>query len=505
MVYYHHARSPTPGPLPNSPIGLTWRSSTPFILSTVAIGLFTDLFLYGLIVPILPFLLQHRLSLPESQIQPHVSGLLAAYAGASVLFSLPAGWVADRTGARRTPFLVGLVALLGGTVLLGVGRSVAVLVVARVLQGLSAAVVWTVGLAMVMDTVGTQNLGKVVGSIFSFISVGELAAPVVGGILYDKTGYAGVFGVGAGMLGVDFLMRLLVIEKKIAAKYYPADTSAGAGRDESRTDQPSDGEDPTEESALLAKQTTTYKIPPNQNRLIRALPILYCLTSPRLLVALLLAFVQASLLATFDATIPTYASSQFDFSALRAGLLFISLDIPYLLLGPVAGWAVDNYGPKPAAVLGFGWLAVALTLLRLPSELILSRQSSITLYCALLSLTGIGMAIIGAPSIVEASDVVRSYDEANPGFFGKNGPYAQLYGFNSLVFSLGLTVGPVLSGGLRDSIGYGNMNAVVAGIAGFTAVLSFFVVGGRPGFLGGEKEGRKRSREWREVDVGSTI
>ena len=36
------------------PAGLSWRSNTFFIVSTVAVGLFTDLFLYGLIVPILP-------------------------------------------------------------------------------------------------------------------------------------------------------------------------------------------------------------------------------------------------------------------------------------------------------------------------------------------------------------------------------------------------------------------------------------------------------------------
>lgn len=135
--------------------------------ATVAVGLFTDLFLYGLIVPILPFMLRDRIDLPQDKVQAYTSGLLAAYAGASVLFSIPAGWVADKTGARQTPFLAGLAALLGATILLGVGQSIAVLVVARVLQGISASVVWTVGLAMVLDTVGSENLGKVIGSVWN--------------------------------------------------------------------------------------------------------------------------------------------------------------------------------------------------------------------------------------------------------------------------------------------------------------------------------------------------
>lgn len=149
----------------NPPWALRWRSNTFFIIATVAVGLFTDLFLYGLVVPVLPFMLKSRLSIPGDQIQSYVSNLLAAFAGASVVSSVPAGWIADRTNSRQLPFLSGLSALLAATIMLALGRSIAVLVVARILQGISAAVVWTIGLAMVLDTVGSQNLGKVIGSV----------------------------------------------------------------------------------------------------------------------------------------------------------------------------------------------------------------------------------------------------------------------------------------------------------------------------------------------------
>lgn len=473
----------------SAPPLLKWRSKTLFIIATVAIGLFTDLFLYGLIVPVLPFLLEDRVHVDPSQIQSLTSGLLAAYAGASVVFSIPAGWIADRTSARQTPFLAGLAALLAATVLLAFGQTIAVLVLARVLQGISAAVVWTVGLAMVLDTVGPENLGKVIGSIFSFISVGELLAPVLGGVLYDKTGYAGVFGVGAGILGVDFLMRIFVLEKKVAARFDKSLVDGASNpryhgsRDSAENgDANGEGDDADEETTLLSKnEADNYKIPEELPPVVRSLPILYCLQNPRLLVALLLAFVQASLLGMYDATIPTEASDLLDFSSLKAGLLFIALDIPYLVLGPVAGWAVDKYGAKPAAVFGFGYLVPVLVLLRLPSSSIVDGKKATTiLWCAMLALNGVGMAVIGSPSIVEASDVVQKYDKANPGTFGENGPYAQLYGFNSLVFSAGLSIGPILSGSLRDAIGYGNMSLFFAVLSGVTAILSFFFVGGKP-------------------------
>ena len=169
------------------PWGLKWRASSLFIVSTVGIGLFTDLFLYGIVVPILPFLLVDRVHVSHDKIQVYTSGLLAAYAGASVVFSPVAGIIADQySKSRQLPFLLGLIALLAATLMLCVGQTIPVLVIARILQGVSAAVVWTIGLALVLDTVGPEKLGTTIGSIFGFISIGELAAPVIGGTVYSK-------------------------------------------------------------------------------------------------------------------------------------------------------------------------------------------------------------------------------------------------------------------------------------------------------------------------------
>ncbi|KAL8765222.1 MAG: hypothetical protein Q9194_006641 [Teloschistes cf. exilis] len=424
----------------SKPIGLAWRSSTLFIVSTVGIGLFTDLFFYGLIVPLLPFMLKERINIPPDQIQGYTSGLLAAYAGASVLFSPLAGVIADRVSTRQAPFLIGLVALLGATLMLFLGKSIAVLIVARILQGISAAVVWTIGLALVLDS-------KTIGSIFGFISIGELAAPVLGGVLYKKTGFPGVFGVAFGILAIDFIMRIFLIEKKVAARWEEAQEEQSE-EDAHQNEEDGNTEDANEEEPLLRKkEEENYRVPEGQSKAVRSYPILFCLKDPRLLTALLMALTQASLLSTFDATIPTEAEQLFNFDSLKSGLLFIALVLPYLILGPVAGWLVDRYGPKPAAVLGFGYLVPTLILLRLVRP---GGTPQIVIYCVLLSLNGFGLAAIGSPSIVEASTVVGRYHKANPDFFGEQGPYAQLYGLNSMVFSAGLTLGPVVSGALKD-------------------------------------------------------
>lgn len=147
------------------PYGLTWRSNTLFIVSTIGIGLFTDLFLYSLVVPVLPFMLEDKVGVPHDRIQSNVSGLLAIYAAASVVTSPIAGILADRISTRQAPFLVGLAALLMSTVLLFVGSTLPVLAIARIFQGISGAFVWTIGLALCLETVGPENLGKTIGSV----------------------------------------------------------------------------------------------------------------------------------------------------------------------------------------------------------------------------------------------------------------------------------------------------------------------------------------------------
>ncbi|KAK1088227.1 hypothetical protein LTR33_000650 [Friedmanniomyces endolithicus] len=471
------------------PAGLQWRSNTYFIVATVAIGLFTDLFLYGLVVPILPYMLRDRVGLPPEQIQSNVSGLLAAYAGASVVCSPFAGLLADRMTTRQAPFLAGLTALLGATVLLFTGQTLPVLTLARVLQGISAAFVWTIGLALCLETVGPGNLGKTIGSIFSFISVGNLCAPLLGGVLNEKAGYPGVFGSGLAILGVDFTMRLLVIEKKVAKRYDAKDSSV-SDRD-TTTNEQQDGntgeEQDDEQQPLLGSKEedeAAFKLSGNRSKLARMIPILPCLADPRLLTAFLVAFVQALLLGNFDATVPTVAADYFNAGALKAGIFFLPLGVSDFILGPIFGYCVDRFGTKPVSVFSYTYLIPVLTLLRLPHA---GGKDQMILYGGLLALCGVGLAGIGAPSIVEAGALVQKYYEVNPEWFGENGPYAQLYGLNSMVFSAGLTLGPELAGEFKQRVGYGNMTAVLAGICAVTAVLCFVFIGGRPKMLSWRK------------------
>jgi MFS family permease len=192
-----------------------------------------------------------------------------------------------------------------------------------------------------------------------------------------------------------------------------------------------------------------------------------------------LTVVQGCILGVFDATIPTEAAALFHFSSFKAGLLFTALILPYIGLGPVAGMAVDKYGTKLVATYGYALLTPSLVVLGIPSLQYLGHTGDLVLFCGILVFNGISLAIVSSPSFVDASDLTSKYEAANPGFFGENGPYAQIFGFNSLCFFLGLTIGPIAGGALRDAFGYQFMGPVFAVISGISSVLAHIYIGER--------------------------
>jgi MFS family permease len=95
-------------------------------------------------------------------------------------------------------------------------QNVATLCIARFVQGVASAAVWSVGLALLTDTVGGDHVAESMGWVNIAFSCGFMAGPVVGGLLYASAGYHAVFAIASGLLVVDLVYRLLIIEKREA-------------------------------------------------------------------------------------------------------------------------------------------------------------------------------------------------------------------------------------------------------------------------------------------------
>jgi MFS family permease len=133
---------------------------------------------------------------------------------AAAFFTCPVfGYWVDRTGQRKVPFLAGLVLLAASMCLFTVARSVATYIIARLLQGASAAMVEVAGLALLKDVVGKQGLGEALGYMGTGSMVGLMAGPPLGGLLNKVGGYHAVCVLGFAIVAWDAALRLAVLEK----------------------------------------------------------------------------------------------------------------------------------------------------------------------------------------------------------------------------------------------------------------------------------------------------
>ena len=297
-------------------------------------------------------------------------------------------------------------------------------------------------------------------------------APAIGGSLYNFAGIAWVAVLAIGILVVDFIMRILVIEKKDACKYFE-DQDPYHVPNKSRK-RLVNSEEQTPLSPNHDKDHV-FEIVPPKNPILAKAPILCCLQSSSMVTSLAVIFWQAILLSTFDATIPIHARDLFGFNSFTSGLMLVPAGAAVCFCGPIAGWGVDRFGTKLVSTIGCTIAAVGLVLLRIPEPRHDTRE--MMLYVLFLVISGIGAAIIETPGIVESVILVKKFHEVNPTLFGENGPYMQHNAMASASFSLGMSLGPLISGGLTTGLGYSSMTCIIGGITGVMAIASFIWMG----------------------------
>ncbi|KAJ5652895.1 hypothetical protein N7507_010321 [Penicillium longicatenatum] len=361
------------------PVGYRWRSSNWFIISCIAIALFSENFLYSYIVPILQVMLEKRLGIEESELQATTSLVLTVHALVCLVAGPLTGWLADKAPNRRLPLLLSLGAELVGTVIIMLAPNLPVLLLGRALQAIGGNTVWIVGLATVADTVGHENTGKVLGGISSFFVSGLLFGPMAAGTFLQVLGYWLTWMVPILMLIIDMLMRVVMIENKNGhrspTKEYLSDdtpSTENANRAGHNDDQVH------EDAALLDIPYLNPNIyyddealPPrrdeapvtNQKSLLTSNIYTMILSDSRAAGGLICNFTQAVILVGLDTTLPLHCNEQFGWNSARVSLMFLLLQIPSLLLGSLTGLLKDKVGTKLPTSVGFLTVSIFLWML----------------------------------------------------------------------------------------------------------------------------------------------
>jgi len=392
--------------------------------------------------------------------------------------------------SRRTPFLLCLVCLTGATALLAIGTNVGLWVAGRILQGASAGMLWVVCLALLTDTVGPAGIGQAVGVIGIPMSIGPIFGPLLGGVVYAQGGYYAVFGLMFAMLGLDAVLRLVMIEKRVAQKWLEAEAVQPSETSDIRPESnppasPTPCTESSEDSNTMAENgdKRTNGVPPPSSQILHdRLPgIIRLLLSFRMLVSLTGGLLQSSLNVAFDSTLPLIVNELFGWQQTGQGLIFLTLLLPSLLQ-PVFGAITDRYqqGRRLLAAGGCLLATPAYVLLRLVTQDTLAQKA---LLCVLLVIIGLAMAIAMPAIIAEIGAIVADVEKNDPQAF-KRSVIATGWSLVNAAYAAGCLIGPLFAGLIRNAAGWQTATWCLGLLSAITGVFLLLCLGGWIGKLG---------------------
>jgi EmrB/QacA subfamily drug resistance transporter len=381
-------------------------------LVAVAFGLFMIMLDNTVVNVALPSI-QRSLGLQVSELEWVVTGYALTFGA----FMLTGGKLADLLGRRRM-FVVGLVIFTLSSLGCGLATGATMLIAARIIQGLGAALMNPSTLSIITVTFPPRQRGTAIG-IWAGVSGLALAiGPLVGGLITEHVNWNWIFFINVPIGTLAVVAAYLFIDES---------------RDTSHEQRP---DVPGLATSALGLFALTYA-------LIEANT--YGWTSPRIVVAFaiaavsIVAFVLLELhqrlpmldlslfrnrtfsgansvmllvgLAMFGVFfyISLYMQQILGYSPTQSGAAFLPMTVLIILVAPLAGRFSDRIGSRVFMSIGMTLLAISL--------FIFSRQGVTTTYWNLLPamiVGGIGMALTMTPTTAAAMSAVRR-DKAGVG------------------------------------------------------------------------------------------
>jgi EmrB/QacA subfamily drug resistance transporter len=122
------------------------------------------------------------------------------------------GALGDRIGRRRV-FLWGLVLFAITSVACALAEDALVLILARAVQGVGAALLVPNSLAILSAAHSREDRGRAIGTWSAFAAVFSATGPVLGGWLVDAFGWSAVFWINPPVAGAAFVLALLSVRE----------------------------------------------------------------------------------------------------------------------------------------------------------------------------------------------------------------------------------------------------------------------------------------------------
>ena len=177
------------------------------VFGALAIGLFASVVDHGSVVVALPSIAEDlRIELPS------VQWVVIGFALIISALLLPMGRLADMLGQKRV-YILGSLILMVGAAGAGMSPNLATLLLARILQGVGAAMTQGTGMAIMTSVFPSHERGRAIGLLMTTVGVGAVAGPAIGGVIVDLIHWRAVFFINIPLGLVGIVATLFVLRR----------------------------------------------------------------------------------------------------------------------------------------------------------------------------------------------------------------------------------------------------------------------------------------------------
>jgi MFS family permease len=140
----------------------------------------------------------------------HVHAVVVAYLAALTISVVIAGRLGDSHGLKPI-LMAGLGLFAVASLLCGIATNLWLLIGARVLQGIGAAFLMTLSMALMRQTASEARMGRAMGLLGTVSALGTALGPSLGGLLIPVTGWRGIFWVQLPLAAIALILAFAML------------------------------------------------------------------------------------------------------------------------------------------------------------------------------------------------------------------------------------------------------------------------------------------------------
>ena len=322
------------------------------------------------------------------------------------------GWATDRWGTKRL-YLITIVMFTVASMLCGISQNLGELILFRVIQGVGGGMLMPIGMTIILQAVGPQQMGRVMGIFGVPMLIAPAIGPVLGGWFVQDFSWRLIFyvnvpiGIVAFIAATRFLrethrtaglrldaLGLVTGVPAVVALMYAVDRSADLG-----------WSSPLVESLLVASAVLATAFIVRQLRAREPLLQLSLFKDRTFSWAMGLSFIVVTAMFGTMLLLPLYLQEVHGYDAIETGLLLLPQASMAAISMPLGGYLTDRIGPRWVVATGMVLLTIGSVVLAQ-----IHYDSSNLLVIVALMLRGFAMGFAMMPTMSAAmARVPRRY------------------------------------------------------------------------------------------------